>query len=58
VAVDAHGEVNLINPAAREILFSGPDKTLAHSPLLATCRPFCRAASRCTTANWDAMACC
>ncbi len=35
VAVDAHGEVNLINPAAREILFSGPDKTLAHTPLLA-----------------------
>ena len=34
VAVDAHGEVNLINPAAQEILFSGPDKTLVHSPLL------------------------
>lgn len=34
VAVDAHGEVNLINPAAEEILFSGPDKTLVHSPLL------------------------
>lgn len=34
VAVDAHGEVNLINSAAEEILFSGPDKTLVHSPLL------------------------
>ncbi len=34
MAVDAHGEVNLINSAAEEILFSGPDKTLVHSPLL------------------------
>ncbi len=33
VAVDAHGEVNLINPAAEEILFSGPDKTRSQ-PLL------------------------
>ncbi|VDR27036.1 Sensor histidine kinase DcuS [Raoultella terrigena] len=35
VAVDTEGRVTLINPAAREMLFSGPDKTLAHTPLLA-----------------------
>lgn len=58
VAVDAHGEVNLINPAAEEILFSGPDKTLVHSPCSTICRPYCRAASQCTTANWGAMVCC
>ncbi|WP_159873871.1 MULTISPECIES: sensor histidine kinase [unclassified Raoultella] len=35
VAVDTEGRVTLINPAAREMVFSGPDKTLAHTPLLA-----------------------
>lgn len=35
VAIDSEGRVTLINPAAREILFSGPDKTLGHTPLLA-----------------------
>ncbi|MBZ7358518.1 sensor histidine kinase [Klebsiella grimontii] len=35
VAVDADGQVTLINPAARDILFSGPDSDIAQTPLLA-----------------------
>ncbi|AOO55816.1 sensor histidine kinase [Raoultella ornithinolytica] len=35
VAVDVEGRVTLINPAASEILLSGPGKEIAHTPLLA-----------------------
>lgn len=35
VAVDVEGCVTLINPAASEILLSGPGKEIAHTPLLA-----------------------
>ena len=35
MAVDADGQVTLINPAARDILFSGPDSDIAQTPLLA-----------------------
>lgn len=35
VAVDAEGQVNLINPAASKILLSGPDQAIDHTPLLA-----------------------
>ncbi|HEM8823570.1 TPA: two-component system sensor histidine kinase DcuS [Raoultella planticola] len=35
VAVDVEGHVTLINPAASEILLSGPGKEIAHTPLLA-----------------------
>ena len=35
VAVDVEGRVRLINPAASEILLSGPGKEIAHTPLLA-----------------------
>ncbi|TCW08672.1 two-component system sensor histidine kinase DcuS [Raoultella sp. BIGb0138] len=35
VAVDVAGRVTLINPAAREILLSGPGQEIAHTPLLA-----------------------
>ncbi|QLJ46494.1 two-component system sensor histidine kinase DcuS [Raoultella ornithinolytica] len=35
VAVDIEGRVTLINPAASEILLSGPGKEIAHTPLLA-----------------------
>ncbi len=35
IAVDANGQVTLINPAARGMLLSGPDKSLDRTPLLA-----------------------
>lgn len=35
VAVDVEGRVTMINPAASEILLSGPGKEIAHTPLLA-----------------------
>ncbi|HAT1577484.1 TPA: two-component system sensor histidine kinase DcuS [Raoultella ornithinolytica] len=35
VAVDVEGRITLINPAASEILLSGPGKEIAHTPLLA-----------------------
>ncbi|WPI28815.1 sensor histidine kinase [Klebsiella oxytoca] len=35
VAVDADGKVTLINPAARDVLFSGPGRDIAQTPLLA-----------------------
>ncbi len=50
--------VNLINPAAEEILFSGPDKTLVHSPLLDDLQTVLQSGEQCTTANWGAMVCC
>jgi two-component system sensor histidine kinase DcuS len=58
VAVDAHGKVTLINPAAREILFNGPGKDIAQTPLLADLQEVLQPASRFTTASWAATVCC
>jgi two-component system sensor histidine kinase DcuS len=58
VAVDVEGRVTLINPAASEILLSGPGKEIAHTPLLADLQRFCRPASRFTTASSAATASC
>ncbi len=58
VAVDVEGRVTLINPAASEILLSGPGKEIAHTRCWRICTRSCKPASRFTTASSAATASC